>query len=87
MVNSLAQLVLKIASPGVPDFYQGTELWDLTLWSIPTTGAPVDFDAREQLATEALELLLNEPCDRTTRIAKPSTTCSRTGATAASNSY
>src|SRR5262249_43004523 len=27
--NSLAQLLIKIAAPGVPDFYQGTELWDL----------------------------------------------------------
>ena len=31
IVNSLAQTVLKIAAPGVPDFYQGTELWDLSL--------------------------------------------------------
>ena len=30
-VNSLAQVVLKIASPGVPDFYQGNELWELSL--------------------------------------------------------
>ncbi len=29
--NALAQLVIKIASPGVPDFYQGTELWDFNL--------------------------------------------------------
>src|SRR5690606_12610577 len=29
--NSLAQVVLKTASPGVPDFYQGTELWDFNL--------------------------------------------------------
>jgi (1->4)-alpha-D-glucan 1-alpha-D-glucosylmutase len=38
VVNSLAQVALRIASPGVPDLYQGTELW-ITLWSIPTTGA------------------------------------------------
>src|SRR4029079_6313174 len=31
MVNSLAQLVLKVASPGVPDFYQGTEFWQLDM--------------------------------------------------------
>ncbi len=31
LVNSLAQVVLKITSPGVPDFYQGTERWNLTL--------------------------------------------------------
>ena len=31
MVNGLSQTLLKIASPGVPDFYQGSELWDLRL--------------------------------------------------------
>src|SRR5947208_16178289 len=31
IINSLAQVTLKIASPGVPDFYQGTDLWDLSL--------------------------------------------------------
>ena len=31
MLNSLSQLLLKIASRGVPDFYQGSELWDLSL--------------------------------------------------------
>ena len=31
LVNTLSQVVLKIASPGVPDFYQGSELWNLTL--------------------------------------------------------
>ena len=31
MVNSLSQVVMKIGSPGVPDFYQGTDLWDLNL--------------------------------------------------------
>jgi (1->4)-alpha-D-glucan 1-alpha-D-glucosylmutase len=44
-VNSLAQVVLKIASPGVPDFYQGTELWDLSLVD-PDNRRPVDFAAR-----------------------------------------
>ena len=36
--------MLKIASPGVPDFYQGTELWDLSLVD-PDNRRPVDFDA------------------------------------------
>jgi maltooligosyltrehalose synthase len=31
MLNSLSQALLKIASPGIPDFYQGTELWDYSL--------------------------------------------------------
>jgi (1->4)-alpha-D-glucan 1-alpha-D-glucosylmutase len=43
--NSLAQLILKLASPGVPDFYQGTELWDLTLVD-PDNRRPVDYDVR-----------------------------------------
>ena len=44
-VNSLAQVVLKIASPGVPDFYQGSELWELTLVD-PDNRQPVDYDLR-----------------------------------------
>lgn len=47
-VNSLAQLVLKLASPGVPDFYQGTELWDLALVD-PDSRRPVDFARRQAL--------------------------------------
>jgi len=44
-VNSLAQVVLKVASPGVPDFYQGTEMWDLSLVD-PDNRRPVDYDVR-----------------------------------------
>jgi (1->4)-alpha-D-glucan 1-alpha-D-glucosylmutase len=51
MVNSLAQLVLKIASPGVADFYQGTELWDLSLVD-PDNRRPVDFGHRQRLLNE-----------------------------------
>ena len=36
-VNGLAQVLLKLTAPGVPDIYQGTEYWDFSL-SIPTTG-------------------------------------------------
>jgi (1->4)-alpha-D-glucan 1-alpha-D-glucosylmutase len=43
-LNSLAQVVLKIASPGVPDFYQGTEQVALTLVD-PDNRRPVDFEA------------------------------------------
>ncbi len=43
--NSLAQLLIKITAPGVPDFYQGTELWDLNLVD-PDNRRPVDYDAR-----------------------------------------
>jgi (1->4)-alpha-D-glucan 1-alpha-D-glucosylmutase len=51
VANSLAQLVLKIASPGVPDFYQGTELWDLSLVD-PDSRRPVDFQARCRMLGE-----------------------------------
>ncbi len=43
--TSLSQTLLKIASPGVPDFYQGTELWDLTLVD-PDNRRPVDYRSR-----------------------------------------
>ena len=47
-VNSLAETLLKIASPGIPDFYQGSELWDLSLVD-PDNRRPVDFSVRQQL--------------------------------------
>ena len=43
-INSLSQTVLKLASPGVPDFYQGTDLWDLSLVD-PDNRRPVDYRA------------------------------------------
>ncbi|HUK24095.1 MAG TPA: malto-oligosyltrehalose synthase [Terriglobales bacterium] len=48
VVNSLAQLVLKTVSPGVPDFYQGTELWDLSLVD-PDNRRAVDFAGRKAM--------------------------------------
>jgi (1->4)-alpha-D-glucan 1-alpha-D-glucosylmutase len=47
-VNGLAQTLVKIAAPGVPDFYQGTELWDLSLVD-PDNRRPVDFALRERV--------------------------------------
>ena len=58
VANSLAQVVLKVGSPGVPDFYQGTELWDLHLVD-PDNRQPVDFEARRQ-ALDALAPFLPE---------------------------
>jgi (1->4)-alpha-D-glucan 1-alpha-D-glucosylmutase len=52
-VNALAQLVLKIGLPGVPDIYQGTEFWSTTLVD-PDNRRPVDFDER-RAALDALE--------------------------------
>jgi (1->4)-alpha-D-glucan 1-alpha-D-glucosylmutase len=45
MVNSLAQTLLKITAPGVPDFYRGTEVWDFSLVD-PDNRRPVDFSTR-----------------------------------------
>ena len=50
-LNSLSQLALKILLPGVPDFYQGSELWDLSLVD-PDNRRPVDFVLRERLLRE-----------------------------------
>ena len=46
--GSLGQLLLKATAPGVPDFYQGTELWDLSLVD-PDNRRPVDFALRQRL--------------------------------------
>jgi (1->4)-alpha-D-glucan 1-alpha-D-glucosylmutase len=54
-VNSLAQVVLKTASPGVPDFYQGSEMWDLSLVD-PDNRRPVDYAIR----TAELDAMLRQ---------------------------
>lgn len=46
--NSLAQTLLKITLPGVPDTYQGTELWDFSLVD-PDNRRPVDYEQRIQM--------------------------------------
>ncbi|MCE9556797.1 MAG: malto-oligosyltrehalose synthase [Planctomycetes bacterium] len=48
MLNSLAQTLLKITSPGVPDIYRGTEVWDFSLVD-PDNRRPVNYDARKKL--------------------------------------
>jgi (1->4)-alpha-D-glucan 1-alpha-D-glucosylmutase len=59
MVNSLAQLTLKLGSPGIPDFYQGTEVWDLSLVD-PDNRRPVDFELRTRLLDQVDEILSRE---------------------------
>ena len=49
--SSLAQVLLKLTCPGVPDIYQGTELWDLSLVD-PDNRRPVDFARRHRLLGE-----------------------------------
>ena len=51
MFNSLSQTLLKITSPGIPDFYQGTELWDFSLVD-PDNRRPVDYSVRTKMLEE-----------------------------------
>jgi (1->4)-alpha-D-glucan 1-alpha-D-glucosylmutase len=53
--NALGQVLLKIGSPGVSDFYQGTELWDFSLVD-PDNRRPVDFKKRIRLLEDLRRL-------------------------------
>jgi (1->4)-alpha-D-glucan 1-alpha-D-glucosylmutase len=48
MINGLSQTLLKIFSPGIPDFYQGSELWDLRLVD-PDNRQPINFSKRNAM--------------------------------------
>jgi (1->4)-alpha-D-glucan 1-alpha-D-glucosylmutase len=50
-INSLAQTLVKLTAPGVPDIYQGTELWSLALVD-PDNRRPVDYEERRQLLND-----------------------------------
>ena len=73
LLNSLSQTLLKTTAPGVPDFYQGTELWAFTLVD-PDNRRPVDYELRRSLlaslrdvgdvdVSEFVERLLEQPSD------------------------
>jgi (1->4)-alpha-D-glucan 1-alpha-D-glucosylmutase len=49
--NSLSQVVLKISAPGIPDFYQGSELWDFSVVD-PDNRQPVDYAIRAALLAD-----------------------------------
>jgi (1->4)-alpha-D-glucan 1-alpha-D-glucosylmutase len=63
MYNSLSQTLLKITSPGVPDFFQGTEIWDFSLVD-PDNRRSVDYNLRismlEELRKGETEITLSE---------------------------
>ncbi len=52
---SLAQTVIKITAPGIPDIYQGCELWDVS-YVDPDNRRPVDYDCRKRNLDEIIEL-------------------------------
>ncbi len=53
MFNSLSQTLLKITSPGIPDFYQGNELWDFSLVD-PDNRRPVNYSLRKRLLDDLI---------------------------------
>ncbi len=54
-VNGLAQTLLRLTAPGVPDLYQGTELWDFSLVD-PDNRRPVDFALRQKMLGDETRL-------------------------------
>jgi (1->4)-alpha-D-glucan 1-alpha-D-glucosylmutase len=50
-INSLTQTLIKCTAPGVPDTYQGSELWDLRLVD-PDNRGPIDYEARRAMLAE-----------------------------------
>lgn len=60
LLNSLSQTLLKLTSPGVPDLYQGTELWTFTLVD-PDNRQPVDFEHRRSLLETLGRRTASEP--------------------------
>ena len=51
LMSSLSQLVIKVTAPGVPDFFQGTELWDFSMTD-PDNRRPVDFAVRTAILAD-----------------------------------
>ena len=54
VLNSLSQLVVTLTAPGVPDTYQGCDLWDLNMVD-PDNRRPVDFELRRHMLAEIAE--------------------------------
>ena len=71
MITSLSQTLIKCTAPGIPDIYQGAELWDLSLVD-PDNRRPVDFDHRwhqlGRLASQSAEEILDQGTDGTAKL-------------------
>ncbi len=67
MLVSLAQVVAKVAAPGIPDFYQGSYLWDLSLVD-PDNRRPVDFGERHRILLDLDETADSAPAPRTAEL-------------------
>ena len=62
-VNSLAQTLVKLTAPGVPDIYQGNEIYDFSLVD-PDNRRPVDYEARKRLLSDAKKMGAEEAWKR-----------------------
>jgi (1->4)-alpha-D-glucan 1-alpha-D-glucosylmutase len=60
MINALGETLLKIACPGVPDFYQGSEFWDIHLVD-PDNRNPIDFPIRIQALQDLMDRAAENP--------------------------
>lgn len=69
MINSLAQVILKMTSPGVPDLYQGAELWDFSLVD-PDNRRPIDYTQRLRLLGDLEPLLADQTPARAAMLAE-----------------
>ncbi|WP_029036209.1 malto-oligosyltrehalose synthase [Salinimicrobium xinjiangense] len=58
-IKSLSQALLKVTAPGIPDIYQGTELWDLS-YVDPDNRRPVDYDLRKEYLDELENISVND---------------------------
>jgi (1->4)-alpha-D-glucan 1-alpha-D-glucosylmutase len=61
--NSLAQTLMKYTAPGVPDLYQGAELWDLSLVD-PDNRRPVDYALRTDLLKQVQSMIASQVMER-----------------------
>ncbi|HEX8696540.1 MAG TPA: malto-oligosyltrehalose synthase [Longimicrobium sp.] len=59
MVNALAQTLVKLTAPGVPDVYQGQEIWDFSLVD-PDNRRPVDYGVRRRMLAELKARLVED---------------------------
>jgi (1->4)-alpha-D-glucan 1-alpha-D-glucosylmutase len=69
-VNALAQMLVKLTAPGVPDIYQGTDLWDLSLVD-PDNRRPVDVALRRRVLAELMGASVPTPETLAARLDDP----------------
>jgi (1->4)-alpha-D-glucan 1-alpha-D-glucosylmutase len=77
LFNSLSQTLLKLTAPGVPDTYQGTEMWDLSLVD-PDNRRPVDYGRRHRIL-QALQAQMTAAGDDRTALARELLTSTEDG--------